>query len=78
MTTECSWHESYKAAVLETDWTKIRERIQAAESAIHERQRVLALDHQGTPEERHAIATALNGLIGLRGHVAEWQNRQIA
>jgi len=78
MTTGYNWHESYRAAALETDWTQIRERIQAAESAINERQRLLALDHGGTPEERHSIATALNGLKVLRTEVAEWQNRQVA
>ena len=31
------WHEVYKAAVLETDWTKMEERIQAAEAALHAR-----------------------------------------
>jgi len=41
MTTPFSWHDSYRAAVLETDWTKMTERIQAAESDMSERQRVL-------------------------------------
>jgi len=78
MTTVCNWHESYRAAALETDWTQIHERIQAAESAISERQRLLALDHGGTPEERHAIVTALKGLKVLRTEVAEWHNRRVA
>jgi hypothetical protein len=47
MTTPYSWHEFYKAAVLETDWTKMQHRIQAAESAMHERQRSLSEDHGG-------------------------------
>jgi hypothetical protein len=35
MTSTYAWHESYTAAVLETDWTtKMHDRIQAAESAI--------------------------------------------
>ena len=38
------WHELYKAALLETDWSKIEERIQAAESAIQNRKRECALD----------------------------------
>ena len=33
------WHELYKAALLETDWSKMEERIQAAESAIQNRKR---------------------------------------
>jgi len=32
--TEYKWHEVYKAALLETDWTKMEERIQAAEAAL--------------------------------------------
>jgi hypothetical protein len=56
------WYESYKAVVLETDWTKMHERIQSAESKINNRKRVLSLDHGGTPDERQAIANALNAL----------------
>jgi hypothetical protein len=76
MTTAYSWHESYKAAVLETDWAKLRERIKAAEAELHERQRLLSLDHGGTPEERRAIAAALSGLKGLRNDVAVWLDGQ--
>jgi hypothetical protein len=45
-----TWYESYKAAILETDWTKMQERLQAAEREIHERQRVLSLDHAERPK----------------------------
>lgn len=76
MTIPYSWHESYKAALLETDWTKMQERLQAAESEIRKRQHVLSMDHGGTPEERQAIADALNGMKSLRTEVAEWQTRQ--
>jgi hypothetical protein len=65
--------KSYRAALLETDWTQILERIQEAESAIVERKHAMALNHGGTPEERHAIAAALSGLKPLRGDVSEWQ-----
>jgi hypothetical protein len=75
-TAEYIWQESYRAALLETDWTKMQERIQAAESAIHERQRVLSEDHRGTSEERQAIACAIGGLKTLRREVAEWQYRE--
>jgi hypothetical protein len=71
-----SWHESYKAAIFETDWNKMEERLQAAEREIHERQRVLSLDHDGTPEERQAIADALFGLSHLRTEAGDWQKRQ--
>ena len=76
MTTTYIWYEAYKAALLETDWTKMRERIKAAESALHERQRVLSLDHGGTPEERQAIAGALNGIKVLERDAAGWQHQQ--
>jgi len=70
------WYESYKAVVLETDWTKMYDRIQLAECKIHDRQRVLSEDHGGTPQERLAIANALNGMRTLRTEVADWQSRQ--
>jgi hypothetical protein len=38
--TKYRWQGSYQAAVLETDWTKMLERIQTAESEIHKRRLV--------------------------------------
>jgi hypothetical protein len=70
------WYESLKAAILETDWTKMQERLQAAEREIHERQRVLSLDHGGTPEERVATADVLHGISHLRTEAGHWQKRQ--
>ena len=40
--TSHSWRDSYRAALLETDWTKMQERIQTAESEIHKRRLVLS------------------------------------
>jgi hypothetical protein len=71
------WNESYSAAILESDWTKIQQRLQTAECEIHERQRVLSLDHGGTPEERQAIAHALHGITHLRTEVSDWQKREL-
>jgi hypothetical protein len=76
MITPYIWHEAYRTAVLETDWIHMPKRIQAAESAIHERQRVLSLDHGGTPAERQAIEDALNGLKVVRRESADWLARQ--
>jgi hypothetical protein len=76
MTMTYVWYESYEAVVLETDWTKMHERIQSAESKINERKLVLSEDHGGTPEERQAIANALNAIGTLRTEVADWQSRQ--
>jgi hypothetical protein len=78
MTTQHRWQESYMAAVLETGWTKILERIQAAESEIRERQRVFSENHGGTADERQAIADAIRGMQILRSEAAEWQNRQVS
>jgi len=72
-----NWYNSYKAAILETDWTKMQERLQAAEREIRERQHVLSLDHGGTPEERQAIAEALNGITHLKIEASDWLKRQI-
>ena len=74
MATPYSWYETYRLAVLETDWAnKIEKRIDAAESAIHERQRILSLDHGGTPEEQQSLLDTLNGLKSLREDVARWE-----
>ena len=42
MTAIYKWYESYKAALLETDWSKMSERIQAAEAALSQRKRELS------------------------------------
>ena len=66
MPTTHSWRDSYRAALLETDWTKMQERIQTAESEIHNRRLMLVQDHGGTSEEREALVSALTGLGVLR------------
>ena len=53
-------------AVLETDDSKLPQRVMAAGNAIRSRAIELAQDPQGTPEERQDIADALNGLSILR------------
>lgn len=70
------WYESYRAVAVETDWAKMHQRIQSAESKINDRKRVLSLDHGGTPEERQAIGNALNAMGTLRTEVDNWQSRQ--
>jgi hypothetical protein len=71
-----TWYHSYRAAILETDWTTMQERLQSAELEIHERQRILSLNHGGSPEERQAIADALRGIGHLRIEATDWQKRQ--
>jgi hypothetical protein len=74
--TSYSWHGTYRAALLETDWTKMVDLVQAAESEIHKRRLELSKDHNGTQEEREAVVNALNGLRVLRMDAAAWRNRQ--
>ena len=65
--TKYGWQQLYATALLETDWSKIEEKIQKAENAIRVR-----LHDGGTPEENQAIADALNGVNMLRKDVAAW------
>jgi hypothetical protein len=74
--TEYKWHEVYKAALLETDWSKMEERINAAEAALHARTHEFDLDHGGEPEENLAIEGALRGLRVLRDDAARWQEKR--
>jgi|SRR5436305_238735 len=67
------WYESFKAIMLETDWTTMHDRIQSAERRIRDGQRELSEDHGGTPQERQAIANALEGMRTLRTEVTDWQ-----
>jgi hypothetical protein len=76
MTAIYKWYESYKAALLETDWSKMPERIQAAEAALSQREREFDLDHGGTPEENQAIADAMRGLTVLRNDAVKWSEKQ--
>ena len=73
MTTQVSWYEAYKSAVLETDWSKIEGKIQVAENDIRTRLDEFSMDHGGTREENRAIGMALNRLDALRKDVAAWQ-----
>ena len=74
--TSYSWKKSYQAALLETDWTKMVELVQKAESDLHKRRLELSKDHNGTQEEREAVVSALNGLRVLRMDAAAWRDRQ--
>ena len=66
------WQELYATAILETDWSKIEEKIQVAENGIRARLHEFSLNHGGTPEENQAIQDALHGLETLRNEVAVW------
>lgn len=70
------WEKLYQAAILETDWSKIEQRINAADFAISVRLNEFSLDHGGTPEENRAIERALGGLATLREDVTAWHARK--
>jgi hypothetical protein len=72
MTTTPKWYEIYKVALLETDWSKMEERIRAAEAAISERKREFDLNHGGDPDENRAIVDAIHSLSVLKTEVAAW------
>jgi len=69
------WQELYATAILETDWSKIEEKIEVAENGIRARLHEFSLNHGGTPEENQAIQDALHGLETLRNEVAVWSKR---
>jgi hypothetical protein len=73
---EYSWFNPYKAAILETDWSKIEEKIRVAENGINARLHEFSTNHGGTAEENQAIEDALNGLNVLRKDVAAWHASQ--
>ena len=54
MTETYKWHEVYRAALLETDWSKIGKDIQEAENGIRARLHEFSLNHGGTPEENRS------------------------
>jgi hypothetical protein len=70
------WEQLYYTAVLETDWSKLRGRIEAAEAAIEVRLHEFSLNHGGTPEENLAIKKALQAMDILRNDLAVWQSPQ--
>jgi len=75
MATNYFWHNSYRAALLETDRTKLVERIQTAESEIQNRRLILSQDHSGTDAERAALVQALQVLRILQIDAARWSER---
>jgi hypothetical protein len=70
------WYDSYRAAILETDWTKMEERIQTAESQIHKRRLVLSQDHGGTPQESKELVNVMDCLRIMREDAVEWLEKQ--
>ena len=68
------WYELYKAALIEEDWTRMDERVQAVQDEIY--LRWLELTRQsGNEEEKQALLSAISGLKILRMDAAEWRER---
>lgn len=65
-----TWETVYQAAILETERSRLPDRISAAQTAINSRIDQIQQDHQSTPEERDAIASALAGIRILKEEVA--------
>jgi len=63
------WQRHYEAALLETDPRRLTRLIKAAEVEIDARVEELRLKHDGSRDERDAIAEALAGLNILRKEV---------
>jgi hypothetical protein len=76
MATTYEWEIAYHEALLETDWTKIEARIQAAEAAMKKKLHEFSLNHGGTPHENHAIEDAMNALNVLKREVVVWRERR--
>ena len=68
------WEKLYQAAILETDRSKLEERIEAAEFAMHARLHQFSLNHGGTLEENRDITDALNRLDIVRSEVVAWKS----
>jgi len=73
MNTGYDWEKLYHLAVLEADWTKIEDRIYAAESAMRTRLHEFSMNHGGPRHENQAIADVLERLDVLRKEVIAWQ-----
>jgi len=63
------WERLYSGAILETDRSKLKTRIEAAQAAIESRLREMDADHGGAPDERSEIQTALASLGAMRKQV---------
>jgi hypothetical protein len=67
------WEESYQSAMLETDRSKLQDRIDAAQTAIDRRLQQINGGHDSV-EERRAIRDALAALKVLSAEVSNNHN----
>ena len=69
-----AWRQLYEAAFLELDPTKIQGRIAEAEKAIAKRALVV-MREGGDPDEREALANAMQALEALKKRLSESRTR---
>jgi hypothetical protein len=70
MTPSSDWEQLYTAAILETDRSELKARIDAAQAAIDSRLHEMKTDHGGAAEERLDIETAQASLDAMRKRAA--------
>jgi hypothetical protein len=63
--THPNWVELYRAALIETDQAKLRDRIESAQKVLHQRAHELTGNGNGSAEEIRAIEDALRALRSL-------------
>jgi len=63
--THTDWIEFYRAALIETDQAKLRDRIELADQVLHQRASELRGNGNGSGEESRAIEDALRALRSL-------------
>jgi len=68
------WERLYTAVILETDRSKLKGRIDAAQAAIESRLKEMNSDHGNGGDERLEIQSALASLEALRKRVVMPQN----
>lgn len=62
MNTNDTWRELYRAALLEVRPEQLRQKIDAAETAIRRRMAEIGENNASWGDERHALDDALHGL----------------
>ena len=72
------WHEVYRAALLETDWSKIEERIERRRLRYTKGSTSSIWTTAERPEENQAIEDALTGLSVLRNEAARWREKRVS
>jgi hypothetical protein len=78
MKVDYEWQRPYVAAVLETDRTKLPQRVAEAHAAIKLRLGELNQDYIGTAEERKLIEAALSGLNLLSQEITGPKTRSLS